>query len=168
MDFFYADETTTRMRFGEKGVDWEESTGTDIYGNDTVIKVLNDSAFFKGSQTWGQNSCSIFTYKNYSAIADADSANGKLMKGTWEVMQKAKLPEAKAEDLQYTSDEYAEKSTYQNQIDSYVYEQRSLFVTGDVDPNNDAKWNEYLDTLSKLGMEKWTKLAQTAYDRIEK
>jgi len=168
LDFFYADETTSRMRFGEKGVDWEESTGKDIYGNDAIISVLNDNAFFKGAQTWGVNSCSVFTYKNYSAISSSETADSALMQGTWEVMDSAKLPKEKAEDLYYTAEEYEEKTTYQNQIDSFVYEQRSLFVTGDKDPNNDAQWNEYLSTLSKLGLEKWTKIAQKAYDRIEK
>jgi len=165
LDFFYADETTSRMRFGEKGVDWEESTGKDIYGNDCIIKVLNDSAFFNGSQTWGMNSCSIFTYKNYSQIADMESNQGPLMLGTWEVMDAARLPEEKAEDLQYTSEEYSEKTAYQGPIDSHVYEQRNLFVTGEANPSSDAEWKEYIDTLSKLGMEKWNKLAQAAYDR---
>lgn len=168
LDFFYADETTTRMRFGEKGVDWEEGTGKDVYGNDASIKVLNDNAFFKGSQTWGINSCAVFTYQNYSAIASSETGDGALMKGTWEIMDSAKLPKEKSENIRYTSEEYEEKTTYQNQIDSFVYEQRNLFVTGDKNPNSDAAWNEYLNTISELGLEKWTVLAQKAYDRANK
>lgn len=165
LDFFYNDETTTRVRFGEKGVDWEEGTGTDLYGNEATINVLNETAFFEGSQTWGQNGNAIFTYKNYSAISDVKTPKGALGAGTWKVMQDAKVPEEKAEDLTYTSEEYAEKSTYQTQLGSFVHEQLNLFVTGGQDPNNDAHWKKYLDTVDELGLEKLTKYAQAAYDR---
>lgn len=165
LDLFYKDETVTRARFGEKGVDWEVGEGTDLYGNDTTIKILNQQAFFEGSQTWGQNGNSIFTYENYSSICDNTRATDKILVETWEIMKNSKRCETTSEDLVYTSDEYAEKSPIQSAIDSYVFEHRNLFITGNQDPNSDADWNNYLKTLDEIGLDKMTEYAQKAYDR---
>ena len=169
LDLFYADETVSRIRHGEKGVDWEEKAGKDSYGEDAIVNVINDQAFFKGNSTWGGNFAGILTNYNYNAVSTVGQENetytSKLITGTWKVMEQSKVPSEKAEDLHYTTEEYKAKSDIQASINSYVGEQMNLFIVGDNDINNDSVWKTYLKTLDDMQLDTLLDYAQKAYDR---
>ena len=48
----------------------------------------------------------------------------------------------------------------------YVEEARALFVTGVMDPTNDADWESYLSNLESIGMSEYVAAAQSAFDRM--
>lgn len=169
LDFFYLDETATRARHGEKGVDWLDAEGTNEYGQDSHIQVVNDSVFFKGNSTWGYISCMIATPYNY--LANRTEGTGRqaevsrLNSEVWKVMENAEKVEETVYELVYTEEESIIKGDYENVYASYILEQRALFITGDKNPSDNAEWKEYLTELEKLGGKELLKVKQAAYDR---
>ncbi len=49
------------------------------------------------------------------------------------------------------------------QIDTYITEQRTKFITGEADV--EAEWDNYIATLKSLGMEEMISIQQAAVDR---
>lgn len=168
LDIFYNDETVKRMRFGEKEVHWVDATGKDAFGNDVYMKVIDDTAFFKGNATWGRNGNSIMTPANYYRVANSGNAAQELVQKlageTWKIHKASPEPEV-VRDLVYTAEEYTEKNGYETLIADYVLEARGLFVVGTKDPANDTDWQEYVKTFDKLSLNRFLEIVQTAYDR---
>ncbi len=52
-------------------------------------------------------------------------------------------------------DRYSDVSTA---LKDYFNQQQALFVTGELDVNDDAQWKEYVDGLYSLGLEDWAKM----------
>ncbi len=52
-------------------------------------------------------------------------------------------------------DRYADINTA---LIDYFEQQQALFVTGELDVNNDADWNSYVDGLKSLGLEEWLEI----------
>jgi putative aldouronate transport system substrate-binding protein len=169
LDFFYLDETVTRARHGEKGVDWEESSGKDIYGNDVTTKIINGDAFFNGTQTWGRNGNSILTPNNYNVIEQAADAHetkvNSLLKGTYSSVLNYPVPAETATGLVYTEEEQEVRTEYTTLLSEFILSQRNLFITGGIDPNSDADWNKYLTDLEDFKLSELISIAQDAYDR---
>lgn len=169
LDFFYKDETVTRMRHGEKGVDWEEAKGTNVKGDPATIKVLDSTAFFKGNSTWCRNGNAILTPGNYIAIAEEGTGRqaecDRLTRESWKIVEGAKVPEEVLGTLVYTTEEYDARSEYAGLYTDQVQKARSRFISGDKDPSNDGDWKEYVSSLKNLGQTELLEIAQQAYDR---
>jgi putative aldouronate transport system substrate-binding protein len=80
-------------------------------------------------------------------------------------MKNGKHPEEIADNLVYTDEEYLVREEKAGTMESYVVSESILFVTGEKDPNNDADWNNFLDTLKELGRDELMKVCQSAYSR---
>ncbi len=52
------------------------------------------------------------------------------------------------------------------EYENFVKEQRALFVTGALDPNDDDAWQKYVDEMEARGLSEARDMAQVAYDRI--
>ena len=169
IDFFYEDETVIRGRHGEKGVDWEEGTGMDIYGNDVTTVVLNGQAFFEGAQTWGRNVAGIHTPVNYNVVSETqDEGEGrvaKLLAGSYALIDTYPIKEDTVRNLEYTTEEDDVKEQYESTLNNYVIEQAKLFVMGSIDIESDADWNAYVKQINELNLEGVLKYKQSAYDR---
>ena len=169
IDFFYEDETVTRGRHGAKGVDWEEGTGTDIYGNEITTVILNEQAFFEGEQTWCANVCGIQTAQNYNCISSEDNEAGakttKLLAGSYALVDQYPLKEDTVRNLEYTADEDQIKEQYEATIHEYVGEQTNLFIMGTIDIENDSAWKSYVSQIDALNLAEVLKVKQAAYER---
>jgi len=171
LDYFYKDETVTRMRHGEKGVDWEESQGVSEFFTDSTIRIINSEAFFGGNSTWGQNGHGILTPENYLCIAsDGEGKVGRLaeksrlLREHTDILINCEKPDEIVGKLLYTDEQYEKKTSLEAAYASYVASARSLFITGDNDPSDDKQWQTYLDTLEQYGATKLLKLYQEVYD----
>ena len=167
-DFFYLDETAIRLRHGEKGVDWEEGSGVGIYGDDSIIQTINAQAFFDGNSTWGTTGTTWMTPQNNLAIAVKGTGRNaecsRLSRESQEVMLEFKKPEEVAVNLIYSEKDETTKENLEGVYGSYVAEARALFISGGMDPNNDADWQKYLDTLDQTGEPELIKAYQSAYN----
>ena len=170
LDVFYKDETVTRMRHGEKDVDWKEGKGINSLGTESHVQVINANAFFSGNATWCMNVCGILTADNYltggNAVSEREAEIGRLSTESWdEVVTKGKRPEAVVTELVYNDEEYEVRSEYSTLYSDYVTSSRTKFIAGELDPSDDKEWNNYLTTLKSMGQDELLKVAQSAYDR---
>lgn len=173
LDLMYTDEAMTRMRMGEKGVFWDYGEeGVNIKGEKTSIHVYDESAFFTGNSTWGINGNCIMNDANYTGVFEyvGDGSRNdevsRLMKELWEnVCLTRKSPKYTAEGLIYTSEDFDRRQELMGRYYSNYSEPITLFITGKLDINDDAAWQNYVDTLEKLGRAELEEIAQRAYDR---
>ena len=169
LNVFFKDETVSRQRHGEPGVDWTEEEGPTPYGVNGHIKVSNNGAFFKGSQTWCANGGGIFTPWNYLAIENAanhgDEVVNAMAHTSYEtIIKNVVQPDELCTDISYTPEQYELRSQYRGSLISYTLEQRNLFILGTLDPNDDATWAKYLAELDRLGLQNYINLMQEAYE----
>lgn len=175
LDIFYIDETVSRMRNGEKDVDWKDVKGTCTIGEETHIEVVNGKAFFEGDSTWCRNVLGILTPYNYLWNQTNESAEGftkeatRLEKELWDILSegktKASVKEGVTSTSIYTEEESEERGTYYYSYRTCVREFLALCATGEKNVKDDATWNEYLKELEKNGQKEIIKIEQTAYDR---
>lgn len=176
LDAWYVDECVTTQRWGVKGEDWVEGEGKDWFGNDAHIKVINQQAFFDGSQnkTFG-NTLGIMTEYNYYAIASKEgdgSSNrqvqvSRLVAEQWAIRQdsKAKRQEDTLESMVYTTEEYDYRESKNGLCDAYIKENVILFMQGEKDINSDKEWTAFKDQLKKLERPQLMKTIQDSYNR---
>ena len=169
MDVWYMDETMTVQRHGEKGVDWEEQEGKTPYGTDAHIKVINSEAFFSGNSTWAVNVLGVMNHWNYLAIQQDGEGriaqSGRIQGELWDAMKDGKHPKETAENLVYTEEEYKLREDKAGTLDSYIVSETLRFVSGQIDPTDDAAWKEFTDTVKKLGRKDLLDVCQSAYSR---
>ncbi len=167
LDFFYTDETATRLRHGEKGVDWEEGTGTSSYGTESYIQVINGQAYFEGNSTWGTTGTTWMTPENNLAIAEKGMGRNaecsRLAAESMEIMLDFKRPKEVVVNLIYTEAEETTKEKLESSFGGEVKKAIVLFATGEQDPKSDKDWKAYLDTLEKCGASDLLKVYQSAY-----
>lgn len=167
LDLFYADESVTRMRHGEKDVDWkyiEAGTAKNALGDDATFEILNTDMKSTNS-TWGINGNSIFTSQNYLPAHDEANQSDRLCAEAWEVQKNAKIKKETIARMDYTDDEMDQRQKLEGLIISEISSSRDLFITGEMDPNSDADWNKYLSSLNELKLDELMKLFQTVYDK---
>lgn len=171
LDFFYEDDTVTHARHGEKGVDWNEGSGKDIYGNDVKVVVVNGQAFFEGTKTWGRNVLSIQTPMNYNncaqAVSEGETRVATLLGPLYDFTKNYPIKENTVRSLEYTDAEEGVREQYESVLLNYVKEQAKLFVTGTINPSSDADWNAYVKQVNEIGLDKMLEIQKAAYDRTQ-
>ncbi|HHU08301.1 MAG TPA: extracellular solute-binding protein [Clostridiaceae bacterium] len=68
--------------------------------------------------------------------------------------------------LVFTQEEQEVVNRYFSEILSYINESWAAFAIGAMDVNNDGVWQDYLNTLEKMGIDKVTEAVQTCYTRM--
>lgn len=173
LDFCYKDESVTRARHGEKGVYWEEADEAQptVYGTESKIKVLNADVYSETDTRWGVYMPSIYTDDNYHAISKESEGSGsaaesaRLNRVHTEIMKTWRKPEETVAALPFNVEEQQKLEKMGATILSTITDYFALFVTGELDPTDDADWKEYLDKMEKSGLSEQIKIYQKAYDR---
>ena len=62
-----------------------------------------------------------------------------------------------------TEEESKRYSVLNGQVDTYISEQRTKFITGEADVQ--AEWDTYIQTLKSLGMDEMISIYQAALER---
>ncbi len=104
----------------------------------------------------------MFTYEGL-ALYEKQSAMD--MMNTWQDSStgEAIIPAA----LTQTSEEGEALNVIQSDVTTYVNQQTVAFITGQQELNDDT-WNEYIETLNRMGIEEAVSYKQAAYDRYQK
>lgn len=68
-------------------------------------------------------------------------------------------------ELTYTKDEAKERATLVTDISSYVEQMVTQFITGEADI--DATWDQYVNTLKQMELDRWVAIDQAAYNRTK-
>ena len=171
LDFMCSQYSYFRQRYGVEGVHWEwaQPGETSSSGTPAVIKVL-DSSMWAGTNnnSWHQPrgyvvaSSRSTTYTDMSNPTYAQTFAMDLL----EKYTAAGEPEEVVRKIMYNTEEQEYVSSVLTTIKDYVGEARAMFVSGVLDPNDDAAWNTYLSNLEAQGLSKLIETAQGAYTRM--
>ena len=134
------------------------------------MKQINSEAFFSGRSTWGANMLGICTDLNYLTVAEEPETDRiretqRLVKETWDIIHNAREAEERAVHLTYTPEEYALREEKWGTYLSYLTQTVTEFMSGQKDPQDDAQWQEFMDTLDKLGHDELLETVKNAYAR---
>lgn len=172
------EEGTRRMRYGEKGVNWDDADpgAVSAYGIPAAFKVLDDAFGQQNNKRWGKMPSQINKYAE-GEDAQIDESLPQWQKDkiarmakVEELYQKAmaNTPKKVCPVLAYTVEEKEGISVKRDNVNSYWTAEQTKFCTDTLDPYSDADWNAYLAKLDELGRKDVLALAQTVYDRMMK
>ena len=179
LDLFNREDVYHWARYGEEGVNWEHYDGKaenkqTANGDWADFAVLADEWSVESSLTWKANS---IYFRTFDAI-DA----GLQCAGSWRNPDRSnranvyfdsildwEAHEAPAEvvySLIYNAEESNTVNEYEKLYKEFMQEARAQFITGVLDPNNDADWEKYLEELEANGQSDLLEAAQSAYTRL--
>ena len=174
LDYMCSSDSYLRQRYGEYGVDWEwaEPGKTGNRGGEAKIKTLHtNSGSSQSAQTWEviASVASELDWQYEVDFTDPDNCDTmRVLKYNqlYENSMNAPVPDEVFDFAIYSTSDYEERSEFAKDLTEYVYERRGRFITGEMDPNSDADWQNYLDGLQALHYDRWIELAQIGYDRL--
>lgn len=178
LDFMCSEESMIRMRYGVKGEHWDDAPeGTvDDDGNPVRIVVYDGSIY--GSQNnynWHNMGTVLLAYDNLRTTSPdtEESAEPSYSEryDTWygalaDVYKVCPENPDVVYKIVYNAEENEVVAEVKTPLLQYVEEARALFVTGVMDPTNDADWESYLSNLESIGMSEYVAAAQSAFDRM--
>ena len=176
LDFMSSPEASLWGRWGEKGVNWDYSDGTKPgnLGGTARIKLIGDAVYTtQNSQNW-HNTWTVFSdyYSEYEVNTDDpndwDTVRARKMLENYQNYIKAGEPEHRVFDLNYSKEANERLTEIAGELNSFIKTRRAQFCSGELDPRDDAQWQEYLDGLKMLHVDEWIELAQEAFDRQQK
>lgn len=164
MDYFYGDEGTKMFFMGFEGVTYEENDKGEFKYLDVITDNpdgLNMDQAISEYLTWpGGYYPGIVKQKFFQGAESKD--NSRLN------AEKVKPFRIKDDDilpgLNYTVEENDQVGAIMTDIQTYIKESTAAFITGKMDF---SKWDEYVKTIDKMGVDKYMEIAQGAYDRMK-
>ena len=167
-----------------------ECGGKGYNGTGMMVNILNDDAYAgQTDSTFANISCQI-TYEydplNVPEHAERDvpithgyepddgevtwteyrnemhKAHGRL----YNAAAAANNPKNMVYKLAYTAEEVEQIGNAKTDILTYAKEMRAKFICGELDVNDDAVWQNYVNTIHNLGWDNAIAATQTAWDRM--
>ena len=174
----YTEDGSRRLRYGEYGVNWTDADpgAVSTMGLEADFKLIRDPMLEQNTCLWSSASCSLnVNSEGESAQLTGQETAGEVLRGKMHA-ESRKLHDAAAEKynpdpkyicpvLVYTEEEKEDSEVASTAVGDYFRKSRTDFALGNLDPNSDADWKEYVDTLWELGLQDWLDVAQVAYDR---
>ena len=175
----FADIDVARAsRRGERGVDWEEDI--DRTSGMPMVRVINDAYSQPTDKTWACTGPIVGWMGEGSPWSggsfgpkEEENTPGSHRPGLLGKIVNTNVPYAKEhnpdkifEFAVYNWEETEENGNRLAEIKTYVKEARAKFSVGQLDIDNDSHWQDYLDTLDKMGLDIIIENTQDAMDRI--
>jgi putative aldouronate transport system substrate-binding protein len=178
VDYIATKEGSLRASFGVKGVHWEDALPGELGldGRQAEVKKISGSGNVAGdtNYAWGQLMGLVrsprfteflVTDPNPYApdVIPLDGRQVTMYRGSLE-HEKVRQPlESVLPSLYQTADEVEEMTLVKRTVVDYTNESIIRFVTGDL--NIDRDWDDYINQLKNIGLDRYLELLQIAYDR---
>ena len=174
----YTWEGSRRVRYGEKGVNWDDPTpgAKSDYGVDADYLLIDDPFTKQTTAMWGQIAGTLSVYDEGES-AELQTANGQWAVDKSKLMaeQRRLLDEKLAEEghpkstptLYPTVEEDEAIDPVRTNVSNYKTSAVKDFVCGTngMDIEDDSDWKAYLAELENLGLAKYEEYANTVYTR---
>ena len=165
-----------RIRYGEKGVNWDDPTPGAIsdMGLECTYKLIRDPLTEQSTAKWATIASTLNNYAEletaevtaetdpwYALRTQMAAASYKLFaerEATMDLSVRCPL-------LTYTQEEQERTAIYIANVGDRRTSAQTEFITGILDPYSDKDWNAYLKQLEDLGLQIILDYTQTAYDR---
>lgn len=156
------DEGMVLNTYGVEGVTFEKKDGKYVY-KDNMITPLKATGDKPGKYGFSGSNGFLATHPDIKTVYRP--LNIEVEKNFTE---KANYKYFEAPALPFTDEETKKLADLTTSINDTQNEYAARFIMGQLDPNNDADWNKYTDTLNKLGLENFKKIRTDAYNRGNK
>lgn len=174
LDFMCGQASSLRQRNGTYGVhwDWADEGTTSSVGYPATIKAIDASVYSSQNNVcWHDMRATITTAARNSTAAnlDLETWSGYKSKLAADILNGQKVvggPAEVAHKIIYNTEEQEYVSSVKTQLEDYVAEARAMFISGVMNPNDDAAWESYLANLETQGLSQFVATAQTAYTRM--
>lgn len=161
LNFCYSEKGHYTINFGEEGKSYNMVSGVPTY-TDEVMKNPDGLAVATAMAHWGRGNMSgAFVQDPNYIIQYYQTEQQKEALSIWNDesdSQKTLIP-----PITLTEDESKRYTVLNGQVDTFIKENRSKFITGEADV--EAEWDNYISTLQSLGMDEMISIYQTALDR---
>lgn len=174
LDFMWSEEATMQARYGTEGKGWLPAEEGDV---GIMEEARGIPAKFKEQLPWGKEnnqrwSGEFIAFRpseiSDSAVYDPENpTNENFIALTADLYSKYRPEEGVyLPKVIYTKEEMDEIGEPLSSLNTFFNESTARFVTGDLDPNSDDDWNNYLEELNNIGIERILEVTQAAYDRL--
>lgn len=170
----YADNANSMLtRFGEKGVDWVPAEEGQVsmfkeMGMLPNLQVKNSVWAVKNNKTWQNSELPAMWNPNTAVeVFNGNELYGERLHGRSVAMNYKYGPDVSdiVAKIVYTDEEQDRWNEVRNSLRTYVQESMALFAIGQLDPNSDTDWNNYLAELEKLQYKEILEVDNIAFRR---
>lgn len=174
----FSEEGSMFIRYGAKGINWDEPSEGAIsdVGLPAKYKIISDPLVMQNTSNWGKMG-STLNYMAEGELAEmAENASDWLKLKAKMHGEAVKLyeeteknnPEKVCPKLRLTTEEKDQYQITCDNVRTYIKNSQTEFIKGERNPHSDADWNKYLQELQEHGLEDYLKVYQAAYDRTVK
>ena len=182
-DIQYDWEVHQHWRYGNQGENWGYIDGEamgqkDRNGNWAGFAVIKDTWAEQTNDTWHFDSISSGAtnavamglqpggvFLDSSGWVSAGARESISYGNLWE-KREHEVPAEVLYSPVLNAEEQEVWNEYKSLFDNYMKSARAKFVTGVLDPNDDAVWEQYLKELNENGHDALIEVAQSSYDRM--
>jgi putative aldouronate transport system substrate-binding protein len=166
IDWFASAEGSLRARNGVKDRDWRWAEDGELGVNGEQGVYLRVLKFGKVQNThWNKNTPDFYPDKlRNGMVSDAKDVENYLYDVTKESYIDF-IPEEVWMPFFMTEAEAEEFAELDYLVPTFVTESYTRFITGDLDVDNDAQWNNYLEELDNIGLDRYVEITQSGYTR---
>lgn len=161
VDYFFTEEGGAFMSQGPEGLGWKYIDEERKMWEKIIPEGYASSEEYRGTLT---PNCGTFTPGVVSSkfLLGLNAAHVVNLE---EQIAKAYLPYMKDSFpmVKFTAKEQEEVATLSTDIEKYVGQMEARFITGEISID---KWDEYVENLKKMNVDRLTELYQVAYDRF--
>ncbi len=161
LNYCYSQNGHRMINFGEEGVSFTMVNDLPTY-TDEVMKNPNGLSVAVAMAHWGRGNMSgAFVQDPNYIIQYYETEQQKEALALWNDesdSQKTLIP-----PITLTEEESKRFAVLNGQVDTYISEQRTKFITGEADVQ--AEWDNYIQTLKTLGMDEMISIYQAALER---
>ena len=177
----FSEEGSRRLRYGEKGVNWDDADegAVSAYGLPAEYKLISDPLGTQNAQMWSKVGCTVNYYAEGETAQIADNmsqwekdknAAHALQRKLFDEAAEKYNPEFIAPVLQTTAEEQEEYEMIRTNIYDLGAKAETEFITGTGgrDIHNDAHWAEFVKEMEKMGMYEYQALMNAILERQTK
>jgi len=168
-------EGTMRIVSGVEGEHWQWEEDDTTAGKG--IRVLKNFSVGSHAVNWGisygivrladPDETVFHNIRNPEKVwLNRTTDQAKLHGELYRAAAAANNPEEVVNQLIYVEEESEAIGNIKMEVLEYMKETRAKFATGILDPNNDADWNTYVQTMYDMGLQTWLDNSQSAWDRM--
>ena len=169
LDYRQDKDTSLIIRFGEKDVDWRYVRADENLMDESGLR---PAAFTEINSIWTQPQNKHWANTNgafwHLGAGFRTNQLGGWTGDRWALFQNVPINDGKDATekvvyIAYSMQEEENIRALRTEINTYRNEAMALFITGALDI--EREWNSYLQTLDRIGLQRYLQTAQTAYTR---
>jgi putative aldouronate transport system substrate-binding protein len=171
IDLTFSQEFSIRNWFGvfEKDWKWPDSDAVGIDGSKAIYQYIGVDPMFMAPQYnggWVHSSTYFMPGKLFGGQAGVPGTfnyEGFLITESHKLMPY--LPEKYVPRMSHAAEDAETIAELRTVVNTFVYESAAKFITGRMDINNDAEWNDFLGELDKIGLDEYLQIMNKTYER---